>query len=117
MKKNKMLSKKKVYRDLFRKIDFAEKEADPRSRKSFAPDFGESHTEWSKGPGPFYNYWLNFCSGRSFTHRDKWNLKDNSVLSYHHAITIVFLSGFCRLWLVEVVEVLHCESSMVLGKR
>ncbi|KAF7635013.1 hypothetical protein Mgra_00005611 [Meloidogyne graminicola] len=65
-----------VYRDLFHQLA-AEEYAyidDPEDRNY--PVFGTLTSDYEMVVAPFYAFWLNFSTRRSFAWLDKWNLKE-----------------------------------------
>lgn len=65
-----------VYRDLFHQLAAEDYEyiEDPEERNY--PVFGTFTSEYESVVAPFYAFWLNFSTQRSFAWLDKWDLRD-----------------------------------------
>ncbi|KII64711.1 DnaJ subfamily C member 21 [Thelohanellus kitauei] len=63
-----------VYRELFRTI-FKEEMKFCKDEISTVPDFGYSHSDVNKIVVPFYGYWMNFHTAKSFSWCDHYDVK------------------------------------------
>ncbi|KAH7727076.1 DnaJ domain containing protein [Aphelenchoides avenae] len=65
-----------VYRELFDKLAAEEYPYIEEDEDKDFPSFGKSDSDYDRLVGPFYNFWSDFSTRRSFAWLDKWNLRD-----------------------------------------
>ena len=65
-----------VYREVFDKLATEEfPYLDDDADRDF-PTFGRSDSDYEMVVAPFYDFWTNFSTSRTFAWLDKWNLRD-----------------------------------------
>jgi DnaJ family protein A protein 5 len=65
-----------VYREVFDRLAMEEfPYLDEDEEKNF-PTFGQSDSSYDMVVAPFYDFWTNFNTSRTFAWLDKWNLRD-----------------------------------------
>ena len=63
-----------VYKEMFSKI--AEEDRPYYDEDTVIPEFGDSTSSYDEVVGPFYSFWLSYCTPRSFVWCEKHVTRD-----------------------------------------
>uniref|UniRef100_A0A914XYD0 Uncharacterized protein n=1 Tax=Panagrolaimus superbus TaxID=310955 RepID=A0A914XYD0_9BILA len=65
-----------IYREVFDKLATEEFPYLDEDDEKMFPTFGRSDSDYDMIVAPFYDFWTNFSTSRTFAWLDKWNLRD-----------------------------------------